>query len=368
MKDHKIPEIDLVVVNLYPFEDIVKSDGDYATTVENIDIGGPAMIRASARIIHCHHSGGSIRLFTGANLISENGGIPYENRKQFAAKAFSRTAAYDAAISGWFAQELEIEAPAYRAFGGELSEIMRYGENPHQKAGFKNASTRPGVATARQLQGKQLSYNNINDTDAAYELVSEFDDLQCCGCHYQTCQSVWCCNRSNIEEAYEGLQCDTVSAFGGIVALNRPLDKDAAEEIIKTEVIIAPDATDDAKALIASKKNLRLLIAGELADPREEGTMVKSVAGGLLVQSRDNGCVDDLELKVVTKRHPSEQEMADLKFAFRVGKHVKSNAIVYVKDGTTVGIGAGQMSRVDSARIAARKAQDAAETAGWRSL
>ncbi len=370
MKEHGIPEIDLVVVNLYPFEETIKKGADYATTVENIDIGGPAMIRASAK----NHAFVTTLVAPSdyadvLDLINEHGGLPYEARKRFAAKAFSRTAAYDAAISGWFARELAVEAPTYRAFGGELAEVMRYGENPHQQAGFyKTASTRPGVATATQLQGKQLSYNNINDTDAAFELVSEFDPAIASAVaiikHANPCGVA---TGSSLKDAYEkALACDPVSAFGGIVALNQTLDEDAAAEIIKifTEVIIAPDATEAAKELIATKKNLRLLLTGGIADPREEGTTVKSVSGGLLVQSRDNGNVDDLDLKIVTKRQPSEQELADLKFAFRVCKHVKSNAIVYVKDGATVGVGAGQMSRVDSARIAARKAEDAAEAAG----
>lgn len=370
MTAHDIPEIDLLVVNLYPFEETVKADKDYATTVENIDIGGPAMIRASAK----NHAFVTTLVDPSdyadlLALIEAEGGIPHAARKKFAAKAFARTAAYDSAISGWFAQELAIEAPTYRAFGGELAEVMRYGENPHQKAGFyKTASTRQGVATAVQIQGKQLSYNNINDTDAAFELVCEFDpNVSAAVAIIKHANPCGVATGSSLKEAYEkALACDPVSAFGGIVALNGTLDADAASEIIKifTEVIIAPDATDEAKALIASKKNLRLLLTGGLADPREEGTMVKSVSGGLLVQSRDNGNVDDLDLKVVTKRQPTEQEMADLKFAFRVGKHVKSNAIVYVKDGATVGVGAGQMSRVDSARIAARKAEDAAEAAG----
>lgn len=370
MKEHGIPEIDLVVVNLYPFEETIKAGKDYATTVENIDIGGPAMIRASAK----NHAFVTTLVdpadyAEALELIAANGGMPYEARKRFAAKAFSRTAAYDSAISGWFASALEIESPTYRAFGGELAEVMRYGENPHQKAGFyKTASTRPGVATATQLQGKQLSYNNINDTDAAFELVCEFDpEVSAAVAIIKHANPCGVAIGANLKEAYEkALACDPVSAFGGIVALNQTLDADAASEIIKifTEVIIAPDATDEAKALIASKKNLRLLLTGGLADPREEGVMVKSVSGGLLVQDRDNGNVDDLDLKVVTKRQPSEQEMADLKFAFRVCKHVKSNAIVYIKDGATVGVGAGQMSRVDSARIAARKAEDAAEAAG----
>ena len=370
MVTHHIPEIDLAVVNLYPFEETVKKGGDYATIVENVDIGGPAMIRAAAK----NHAFVTT-LVDPADydellaLIAEHGGVPLEARKRFAAKAYARTAAYDAAISGWFASELAIESPTYRAFGGTLSEVMRYGENPHQQAGFyKTASTRPGVATATQIQGKQLSYNNINDTDAAFELVSEFDPQASAAVaiikHANPCGVA---TGTNLKDAYQkALACDPVSAFGGIVALNRTLDADAAAQIIQifTEVIIAPDATDEAKALVASKKNLRLLLAGGLADPREEGVTVKSVAGGLLVQSRDNGNVDDLDLKAVTARKPSEQELSDLTFAFRVCKHVKSNAIVYVKDGATVGIGAGQMSRVDSARIAARKAEDAAQAAG----
>ncbi|PLW76361.1 bifunctional phosphoribosylaminoimidazolecarboxamide formyltransferase/IMP cyclohydrolase [Cohaesibacter celericrescens] len=370
MKEHGIPEIDLLVVNLYPFEETIKKGADYATTVENIDIGGPAMIRASAKnhafVTTLVDPADYVDLLA---LINEHGGVPVEARKGYAAKAFARTAAYDAAISGWFADALAIESPTYRAFGGELAEVMRYGENPHQKAGFyKTASTRPGVATATQVQGKKLSYNNINDTDAAFELVSEFDpSITSAVAIIKHANPCGVATGSSLKDAYEkALECDPVSAFGGIVALNKTLDAEAATEIIKifTEVIIAPDATDDAKALIASKKNLRLLLAGSLADPREESMTVKSVSGGLLVQNRDNGNIDDLDLKIVTKRQPSEQELADLKFAFRVCKHVKSNAIVYVKDGATVGVGAGQMSRVDSARIAARKAEDAAEAAG----
>jgi phosphoribosylaminoimidazolecarboxamide formyltransferase/IMP cyclohydrolase len=246
---------------------------------------------------------------------------------------------------------------------------MRYGENPHQGAGFYlSGDKRAGVATAKQLQGKQLSYNNINDTDAAFELVGEFDPARSAAIaiikHANPCGVA---EGPSLKAAYAmALACDPVSAFGGIVAMNRILDAEAAEEIVKTftEVIIAPDATDDAAAIVAAKKNLRLLVTGGLPDPRASGTTVKSVAGGLLVQGRDNAVVDDLELKVVTKRAPTPAEMADLKFAFRVAKHVKSNAIVYAKGGATVGIGAGQMSRVDSSRIAARKALDAAEAAG----
>ncbi|WP_421872508.1 bifunctional phosphoribosylaminoimidazolecarboxamide formyltransferase/IMP cyclohydrolase [Nitratireductor rhodophyticola] len=371
MKEHDIAPIDLLVINLYPFEEVRFGGGDYPTTVENIDIGGPAMLRAAAK----NHAYVAVvtepvdyaRILEA--LAENDGALPYRLRQELAAKAFARTAAYDAAISGWFAETLEVDAPDFRAVGGRLQEVMRYGENPHQKAGFYvTGESRPGVATATQLQGKQLSYNNINDTDAAFELVSEFSPERSAAVaiikHANPCGVA---EGATLREAYEkALACDPVSAFGGIVALNRPLDAEAATEIVRifTEVIIAPDATEEARAIVAAKKNLRLLVTGGLADPRAPGLSVKTVAGGLLVQSRDNGVVDDLDLKVVTRRAPSEKEMADLVFAFRVAKHVKSNAIVYVRDGATVGVGAGQMSRVDSARIAARKAEDAAEAAG----
>jgi phosphoribosylaminoimidazolecarboxamide formyltransferase/IMP cyclohydrolase len=371
MRDHGIEPIDLVVSNLYPFEEVRRSGAGYASIVENIDIGGPAMIRASAK----NHA--YVGIVTDpadyasvVNALEMNlGSLSLDFRKKLAAKAFARTATYDAAISGWFAEELQIEHPTWRAFGGRLDQVMRYGENPHQNAGFYlSGDRRPGVATARQLQGKQLSYNNINDTDAAFELVGEFDPAGSAAIaiikHANPCGVA---QGATLKAAYaKALACDPVSAFGGIVAMNRILDAEAAEEIVKTftEVIIAPDATDEAVAIVAAKKNLRLLVTGGLPDPRAAGTMVKSVAGGLLVQSRDNAVVDDLDLKVVTRRAPTPGELADLKFAFRVAKHVKSNAIVYAKDGATVGIGAGQMSRVDSSRIAARKALDAAEAAG----
>ncbi|TPK78054.1 bifunctional phosphoribosylaminoimidazolecarboxamide formyltransferase/IMP cyclohydrolase [Mesorhizobium sp. B2-4-17] len=371
MRKYGIEPIDLVVSNLYPFEEVRRSGADYAAIVENVDIGGPAMIRASAK----NHA--YVAIVTDPsdyasvlNALEMNiGSLSLDFRKKLAAKAFARTASYDAAISGWFAEALVIEHPTWRAFGGRLAEVMRYGENPHQVAGFYlNGDKRPGVATARQLQGKQLSYNNINDTDAAFELAGEFDPARSAAVaiikHANPCGVA---ESASLRAAYaKALACDPVSAFGGIVAMNRTLDAEAAEEIVKTftEVIIAPDATDEAAAIVAAKKNLRLLVTGGLPDPRTAGTMVKSVAGGLLVQGRDNAVVDDLELKVVTRRAPTPAEMADLKFAFRVAKHVKSNAIVYARDGATVGIGAGQMSRVDSSRIAARKALDAAETAG----
>jgi phosphoribosylaminoimidazolecarboxamide formyltransferase/IMP cyclohydrolase len=371
MLAHGIEPIDLVVVNLYPFEEVRTSGAAYAEMVENIDIGGPAMVRASAK----NHA--YVAIVTDPEDYSavlnalelNSGSLSLDFRKKLAAKAFARTAAYDAAISGWFADELAVEHPAWRAFGGKLENVMRYGENPHQSAGFYiTGEKRAGVASARQLQGKQLSYNNINDTDAAFELVGEFDAARTAAVaiikHANPCGVA---EGKSLKDAYlKALACDPVSAFGGIVALNRRLDAEAAVEIVKTftEVIIAPEADEAAAAIVAAKKNLRLLVTGGLPDPRAAGVLVRSVAGGLLVQSRDNAVVDGLDLKVVTKRAPGEAEMADLKFAFRVAKHVKSNAIVYAKGRATVGIGAGQMSRVDSSRIAARKAQDAAEAAG----
>lgn len=371
MQAHGIGAIDLTVVNLYPFEEVRRFGAPYGAIVENIDIGGPAMVRASAK----NHA--FVTVLTDPSdygavldaLAAHDGHVPYALRQQMAAKAFARTAAYDAAISGWFAETLGVEAPAWRAFGGRLESVMRYGENPHQQAAFYvNGDPRPGVASARVVQGKQLSYNNLNDTDAAYELVAEFDPARTAAVaiikHANPCGVA---EGATLSEAYaRALACDPVSAFGGIVAVNRPLDAEAATEIVKvfTEVIIAPGASPEAQAIIAAKKNLRLLLTEALPDPRAEGLTVKSVSGGLLVQGRDNGVVDDLDLKVVTRREPTSAELADLKFAFRVAKHVKSNAIVYVKDGATVGIGAGQMSRVDSSRIAARKAEDAGEAAG----
>jgi phosphoribosylaminoimidazolecarboxamide formyltransferase/IMP cyclohydrolase len=290
-------------------------------------------------------------------------------RRRLAAKAYGRTAAYDAAISNWFAREIGDPAPAWRAVGGALAEALRYGENPHQTAAFyRTPEPRFGVASARQVQGKQLSYNNLNDTDAAYECVAEFAPARTAACvivkHANPCGVA---EGASLLDAYrKALACDPVSAFGGIVALNRTLDAEAARAIteILTEVIIAPDATEEASAIVGAKKNLRLLLAGGLPDPRAPGLTVKSVAGGLLAQSRDNAVVDEMQIRVVTHRAPSAAEMEDLRFAFLVAKHVKSNAIVYAKGRATVGIGAGQMSRVDAARIAARKAADAAAAAG----
>ncbi len=365
MKDHGIAPIDLLVVNLYPFEATVQKGAAFEDCIENVDIGGPAMIRAAAK----NHNDVAVVVETDdyARVLDElkahGGATTLALRKALAQKAYARTAAYDAAISNWFANELGETAPAYRAFGGKLSQALRYGENPHQSAAFYRApEQRFGVATARQAQGKQLSYNNINDTDAAYECVAEFQQGPACVIvkHANPCGVA---EGASLMEAYrKALACDPTSAFGGIVALNGTLNAETARTIteIFTEVIIAPDATEKAVSIIGAKKNLRLLLAGGLPDPRAKGLTVKSVAGGLLVQSRDNAVVDEMQLKVVTKRAPTDAELADLRFAFRVAKHVKSNTIVYAKDRATVGIGAGQMSRVDAARIAARKAEDAA--------
>lgn len=363
--------IDLVVVNLYPFEETVRSGAEPAEIIENIDIGGPALIRAAAK--NHAHVGVVVDpadFETVIVALKENGGaLPLALRRQLAAKAYARTAAYDSAIANWFATEVPSETPRWRSFAGTLRETLRYGENPHQKAAFyATGDQRPGVATAKQLQGKELSYNNINDTDAAFELVAEFDPAD-----KAAVAIIKHANPSGVgvgaslAEAYaKALRCDPVSAFGGIVALNRPIDADVATEIVKifTEVIIAPDASDEAKEIIAAKRNLRLLLTGGVPDPVGPGTLVRSVAGGLLVQERDSGRVMPTDFNVVTKRAPTDRELADLIFAFRVCKHVKSNAIVLAKDTATVGIGAGQMSRVDAAFIAARKAEEAGKAAG----
>ena len=370
MAQHGIKPIDLLVVNLYPFEATAATGASYEDCIENIDIGGPAMIRAAAK----NHA--DVTVVVDAQdyervldeLKQHGGATTLELRRRLAAKAYARTAAYDAAISNWFADALGDAAPDYRAFGGKLAEALRYGENPHQSAAFyRGGPARAGIASARQVQGKQLSYNNLNDTDAAYECVAEFDPKRTAACvivkHANPCGVA---EGGDLIDAYrKALRCDPVSAFGGIVALNRKLDAASAKAIteIFTEVIIAPDADEEAIQIVGAKKNLRLLLAAALPDPRDKGWLVKSVAGGLLVQSRDNAVVDEMQLKPVTKRAPTESELRDLRFAFRVAKHVKSNTIVYAKDCATVGIGAGQMSRVDAARIAARKAEDAAKEA-----
>ena len=368
MRDHRIPPIDLVVVNLYPFEATVAGGAGFAACIENIDIGGPALLRAAAK----NHA--DVAVVTDpadyaaviAEMAASGGATTLSLRRRLAATALARTASYDAAISAWFAGANGETFPRRLAFGGSLRQTLRYGENPHQQAAFyAGGANRSGIATASQLQGKELSFNNLNDTDAAFECVAEFDapavaiikHANPCGVAVAT----------DLRSAYlRALACDPVSAFGGIVALNRPLDGATAQEIARlfTEVVIAPAADDAARAAFAAKKNLRLLVAGAMPDPAAPGLAIRSVAGGYLVQTRDGGRVAAADLEVVTKRPPSAAELADLLFAFGVAKHVKSNAIVYARNGATVGIGAGQMSRVDSARIAAWKAREAAEAAG----
>jgi phosphoribosylaminoimidazolecarboxamide formyltransferase / IMP cyclohydrolase len=371
MTAHGIEGIDLLWVNLYPFEATLASGADFETCVENIDIGGPAMIRAGAKNFDWCAVATDISDVQSvlADMIA-HGGTTQITRKSLAAKAYARTGAYDAAISGWYSDQIGEATPAWRAFGGPRVQSLRYGENPHQTAAFyRTTENRPGVSTAKQLQGKELSYNNFNDTDAAYELIGEFnaEDVAAVAIikHANPCGVAL---GTDLKSAYlEALSCDPVSAFGGIVACNRRLDGAAAEEIVKifTEVVIAPDADEDAKAIFAKKKNLRLLLAGGLPDPDQAGLTFRTLAGGFLVQNRDIGRVGAGDLKIVTRRAPSPTELADMLFAFRVAKHVKSNAIVYAKDGVTAGIGAGQMNRRDSARIAGVRAVEAAETAGW---
>ncbi|WP_374657302.1 bifunctional phosphoribosylaminoimidazolecarboxamide formyltransferase/IMP cyclohydrolase [Phenylobacterium sp.] len=364
MADHGIGAIDIVYVNLYPFEATVAKGGSFEDCVENIDIGGPAMVRSAAK----NH--GYVAICTEiADLeevlaeLKDAGATSLALRKTLAARAYARTAAYDAAISAWFAQALGEEAPRRRAFAGELVQTMRYGENPHQKASFyRFANPRIGVATAKQLQGKELSYNNINDTDAAYELIAEFDPAKAPACaiikHANPCGVA---TGGTLAEAYErALACDPTSAFGGIVALNSKLDAATAAKVLEifTEVVIAPDADPEAVELFRKKKNVRLLTTGGLPDPHAPGDVFRSVAGGFLIQSRDTANLTAADLKVVTKRAPTDEEVRDMLFAFTIAKHVKSNAIVYAKSGQTLGVGAGQMNRKDSARIAALRAAD----------
>ena len=370
MDKHNINAIDLVVVNLYPFEETVAKGAGYAEVIENIDIGGPAMIRSAAK----NH--GFVNVIVDvqdyAAVITElkenDGQTHYALRQRLAQTAYARTAAYDAAVSTWMAEQFK-ETPRRRTFGGTLAQTLRYGENPHQQAAFyTDGSDCPGVATATQHQGKELSYNNINDTDAAFELVSEFDPAQGPACviikHANPCGVA---RGTSMVDAYtRAFDCDRTSAFGGIIALNQTLDAETADAIsaIFTEVVIAPGATAEAMEIFSKKKNLRLLTTNGLADPSVASLTYRQVSGGYLVQDKDVGRITVDDLKLVTKRQPTDQELSDLMFAWTVAKHVKSNAIIYVKDGATVGVGAGQMSRVDSTRIAARKAQDMAEAMG----
>jgi phosphoribosylaminoimidazolecarboxamide formyltransferase / IMP cyclohydrolase len=363
MAAHGLAPIDLVAVNLYPFEAAVARGAGFDDCIENIDIGGPAMIRSAAKN-HAH-----VAVLTEPSQMGEvmtAGGTTALMRRGFAAAAFARTAAYDAAIGAWFAAQEGQAFPPRLTVTAARAQVLRYGENPHQQAAFYLDGTgRAGIATARQVQGKELSYNNLNDTDAAFECVAEFDQPAVVIVkHANPCGVA---QADTLDAAWElALRCDPVSAFGGIIAVNRRLDAAAAERMaaIFTEVVVAPEADDDAVAVFARKKNLRLLLTGGLPDPATPGVALRSVAGGLLVQSRDAGRVDAAALRVVTRRAPTPRETADMLFAFRVAKHVRSNAIVYAKDGATVGIGAGQMSRVDSTRIAAWKGAEAARAAG----
>ncbi len=367
MAAHGIAPIDLVVSNLYPFEATLARGGDFADCIENIDIGGPALTRAAAK----NHD--FVAIVTEPSQyaavmaeLAALGGTSLALRRRLAAAAYARTAAYDAAIATWFAGQNGETYPERLTISGTLRQTLRYGENPHQTAAFYTSGARYGIATARQVQGKELSYNNLNDTDAAFEALAEFTDPTIVIVkHANPCGVATAASLSDAWEA--ALRCDPESAFGGIVALNRTLDAATAEQIsaIFTEVIIAPDADEAALAILARKKNLRVLLTGGLPNPAAPGTTVKSVAGGLLVQSRDNGRITLADLKTVTRRAPTAGELDDLLFAFRVCKHVKSNAIIYAKHGATTGIGAGQMSRVNSARIAVIKAEMAGlEVAG----
>jgi phosphoribosylaminoimidazolecarboxamide formyltransferase/IMP cyclohydrolase len=372
MEEHGIAPIDLVVVNLYPFLNTVMSGADRDTIIENIDIGGPSMVRSAAKN-HAHVAIVTDPADYGALLteLDEKGGTSLDFRKKLAAKAYALTAAYDSTISQWFAFADQQERwPETWTIASKLKMGLRYGENPHQQAALyvPVGPTTKGIAQAEQVQGKELSYNNLNDANAALELVSEFRGSPPTVVIVKHANPCGVATRDSLLEAWkEALACDSVSAFGGIVATNRPLDAATADAIaaIFTEVVVAPDADDEAKAIFAKKKNLRLLLTGELPDPKRPGQTLAVITGGLLVQDRDNGVITRDQLKCVTKRQPTEQEIADCLFAWTVAKHVKSNAIVYAKDGATAGVGAGQMNRRDSARIAALRAREAAEANGW---
>ncbi len=367
MSDHKIAGIDLVVVNLYPFEATVARGADFPTCVENIDIGGPALIRASAKnhdfvtvLVDPNDYGAVLE-----ELSANKGATTLALRRRLAAKAYARTASYDSAIANWFARQEGETFPERLTLSAERVQTLRYGENPHQKAAFySDGSKRPGVATARIVQGKELSYNNIGDTEAAYECVAEFKEPAVVVIkHANPCGVAVA--RDQYDAYLKAYACDPVSIFGGIVAVNTTLEAKTAEALSKLflEVVIAPDATPEALAILATKRNVRVLLAGTLPDPTTAGMTLKSVAGGYLFQTRDNGHVGKGDLKVVTKRAPTARELDDLLFAFTVCKHVKSNAIVYAKDGATVGVGAGQMNRRDSSRIAAIRAAESGEMA-----
>jgi len=365
---HGIRPIDLLAVNLYPFAATVARGAPDEECVENIDIGGPALIRAAAK----NHQ--DVTVVTDPDdygtvleeMARTNGATSMALRRRLAGLAYARTAAYDAAIAAWFAAQQSETFPPVLALGGRLRQRLRYGENPHQEAAFyTGGDMRRGVATAEQIQGKELSFNNLNDTDAAFELVAEFAEPAVAIIkHANPCGVAVA---ADLRQAWDkALACDPVSAYGGIIAVNRPLDAATAEAIAKlfVEVVIAPALLPEAQAALRRRTALRVLVTGGMPDPAAPGVMLRSLAGGYLLQSRDNGEVAAAQLKTVTQRAPTPREVADLLFAFRVAKHVKSNAIVYAKGGATVGIGAGQMSRVDSARMAAWKAAEAGKAAG----
>ncbi len=370
MEENNIPPIDMIVINLYPFAETVHSDAGFSECIENIDIGGPAMIRAAAK----NHD--FVTVITDPqdydkvleDMSNNDGGVTKTTRRELAFTAFSLTATYDSNIAGWLATQVEKGTPRRISFSGTLKQKLRYGENPHQNAALYlvDDSLRPGAARATQIQGKELSYNNLNDTNAAFELVAEFEEPTVAIIkHANPCGVA---TNDNILQAYKNaLRCDPTSAFGGIIALNRTLNAETAQAIIEhfVEVIIAPSIEGDAIDVLKKKKNIRVLTTGSMPDMTQKRSMVTRIAGGLLVQDTDMELLDSDNMKVVTDREPTKKEMEDLLFAFRVSKHVKSNAIIYAKDGATVGIGAGQMSRIDSSRIAAWKAEEAAKLAGW---
>ncbi|MEY3940969.1 MAG: bifunctional phosphoribosylaminoimidazolecarboxamide formyltransferase/IMP cyclohydrolase, partial [Pseudomonadota bacterium] len=352
MKEHDIGAIDLVVVNLYPFAQTVAKGASRDEIIENIDIGGPSMVRSAAK----NHA--YVTILTDPsdydNLIAEleesGGKTSYDFRRKCAAKAYSATAAYDSMISQWFAfADQQQLFPDMLAVNGNRETELRYGENPHQRAALyvPVGPHGSGIAQAEQVQGKELSYNNYNDADAALELVSEFRDGPPTVVIVKHANPCGVASGETLIDAYRAaLECDSVSAFGGIVAVN-----------IFTEVVAAPSADDAAKAVFAKKKNLRLLLTGDLPDPKRGGLSIKPITGGLLVQSRDNGHVADSDFKVVTKRAPTVQELADCRFAWTVAKHVKSNAIVYAKDGAT----AEAITEIFTEVVAAPSADDAAK-------
>lgn len=371
MDENGIQGIELLVVNLYPFSEAVEKDaGDFKNCIENIDIGGPAMIRAASK----NHEFVTVITdpqdyeFILDEMKENEGSVTLESRRRLAANAYSLTATYDSNIASWFSKQIGRDSyPRRISFSGSLQQELRYGENPHQKAAlYLDTTKRPGVATASQIQGKELSYNNLNDTDAAFELIAEFEDPAVAIIkHANPCGVA--IGKNPLEAYKQALACDPVSAFGGIIALNKTLDAETAEEIIKvfSEVIIAPSVSANALEILQTKKNLLVLTTGSLPKPGAARNLVKSIAGGLLVQTADNGVITEDDLQIVTDREPTDEEMEDMLFAFKVCKHVKSNAIVYAKKQATVGVGAGQMSRVDSANIAVKKSLDAAKAQGF---